>query len=156
MHALLFQFVFAYGAAMPVFSSGVKPAAIVRSIIPLGFAMVLLWGCASLPGQSNYRTSVTWNDSSWCVPWSLKRVLKRVSREYGAVTVYSTHRWPMENKLKGGKPKSYHLRCRAVDFAVSSFDGDLTHYLKAQPEVGGYSRYPQGFYHIDNGPRRTW
>ncbi len=141
---------------MPVILRGAKTATFLRSLFPLVFAATVLSGCASLPGQSNYRTSVTWNDSSWCVPWSLKRVLKRVSREYGPVTVYSTHRWPMENKLKGGKPKSYHLRCRAVDFAVSSHDGDLTHYLKSQPEVGGYSRYPQGFYHIDNGPRRTW
>jgi hypothetical protein len=119
----------------------------------------LLSGCAVLQGsssESRYAASVTWNDTRWCVPWRLKRVLKRVSQEYGPVVVHSTHRWPMENFLKGGKPKSYHLRCSAVDFSVSTYDGDLTDYLVNQPEVGGYSRYPQGFYHIDNGPRRTW
>ena len=131
-----------------------------RVAITIACAGAMLSGCAMLPGfregQVNYRTSVTWNDTSWCVPWRLKRVLGRVSRQYGPVTVYSTHRWPMENKLKGGKPKSYHLRCRAVDFAVSTHEGDITSYLKSQSEVGGFSRYPQGFYHIDTGPRRTW
>jgi uncharacterized protein YcbK (DUF882 family) len=131
-----------------------------RTAITIACAAAILSSCAMLPGfregQRNYATSVTWNDTSWCVPWRLKRVLGRVSRQYGPVTVHSTHRWPMENKLKGGKPKSYHLRCRAVDFSVSTYGGDITGYLKSQGEVGGFSRYPQGFYHIDTGPRRTW
>ncbi|MCU0790755.1 MAG: D-Ala-D-Ala carboxypeptidase family metallohydrolase, partial [Nitratireductor sp.] len=109
---------------------------LLRSFVATVAAASILTGCASLRGQGNYRTSVDWNDTSWCVPWSLKRVIKRVSREYGPVTVHSTHRWPMENKRKGGKPKSFHLKCRAVDFSVSTYNGDLTNYLKAQPEVG--------------------
>jgi hypothetical protein len=120
---------------------------------------ILLTGCANLHGSRSdgaYAASVTWNDTRWCVPWRLKRVLKRVSQNYGPVVVHSTHRWPMENFRKGGKPKSYHLRCSAVDFSVSTYDGDITGYLVNQPEVGGFSRYPQGFYHIDTGPRRTW
>jgi uncharacterized protein YcbK (DUF882 family) len=29
-------------------------------------------------------------------------------------------------------------------------------FLARMPGVGGYNRYPSGFYHIDNGPKRTW
>ncbi len=133
-------------------------ARLVRPVAVLLLAANVLAGCAILSGgqERRHAVSITWNDTRWCVPWSLKRVLRRVSQTYGPVIVYSTHRWVGENRRKGGKPKSYHLRCRAVDFAVPGHRGSLIEYLKAQREVGGYSRYPQGFYHIDNGPRRTW
>ena len=104
----------------------------------------------------NYPVSITWNDTSWCVPWRLKGVLRRVSQRFGPVTVHSTFRWWLENWLKGGKPHSYHLSCRAIDFSVRGDPKGVLPWLRAQPEVGGYARYPQGFYHIDNGPRRTW
>lgn len=99
---------------------------------------------------------VTWNDTKWCVPLPLQFALYKVARKFGPVTVYSTHRWPLENKRKGGKPKSFHLSCRAVDFAVQGNPSQVTKYLISLYEVGGYSYYKQGFYHIDNGPRRTW
>ena len=99
---------------------------------------------------------VTWNDTKWCVPLELKAVLRKVARKFGPVKVHSTHRWPLENKLKGGKPRSFHLKCRAVDFSVEGAPSGVTAFLKSQPAVGGYSYYRQGFYHIDNGPRRTW
>ena len=99
---------------------------------------------------------VQWNDTSWCVPPRLKVVLRQVARRYGPVKVHSTHRWPLENRLKGGKPRSYHLSCRAVDFAVRGDPPGVLEFIKAQREVGGYARYKQGFYHIDTGPRRTW
>lgn len=120
----------------------------------------VLAGCAGphavRGGGYGRPADVTWKDSRWCVPWKLQRVLKRVSRRYGPVVVHSTHRWPIENWLKGGKARSWHLRCKATDFSISGYSQDITDYLRAQPEVGGYSRYPQGFYHIDTGPRRTW
>ena len=132
----------------------------IRAVIAIAASALVLAGCA---GSSfwrasgvNYPVSVTWNDTRWCVPWRLKRVLKRASQRFGPVTVHSTHRWPLENKLKGGKPKSFHLTCKATDFSIRGYSGDITGWLKAQPEVGGYSRYPAGFYHIDTGPRRTW
>ena len=99
---------------------------------------------------------IDWKDTRWCVPPKLKRTLRAVSREFGAVRIHSTHRWPFENRRKGGKPKSYHLTCRAVDFSVEGDPDGVVEFLKARSEVGGYSRYPQGFYHIDTGPRRTW
>ncbi|GIL02647.1 MAG: hypothetical protein BroJett030_25460 [Alphaproteobacteria bacterium] len=117
---------------------------------------LVLSGCASLRQGGGYPVSVTWKDTSWCVPWRLKGVLRRVSRRYGPVTVHSTHRWWLENWIKGGKSRSYHLSCKAVDFSVRGDPAGVIDYLRSQKAVGGYSRYPQGFYHIDIGPRRTW
>ena len=117
-------------------------------------------GCALFPdwkeNSANYPASVTWNDTRWCVPFRLKRALKKVSQQFGPVTVYSTHRWPFENWRKGGKSRSFHLTCRATDFSIAGDPSGVIEFLVSLPEVGGYSRYPQGFYHIDTGPRRTW
>jgi len=55
---------------------------------------------------------ITWNDTSWCTPLQLKSAITKVAKKFGPVRVHSTHRWPLENKRKGGKPKSYHLTCR--------------------------------------------
>ncbi len=119
-----------------------------------------LGACAGLPKWShvgvNYPVSVTWNDTRWCVPWKLRTALAKVSQRFGPVTVHSTHRWPFENARKGGKPKSWHLTCRATDFSVKGDPSGVLEFVKSLPQVGGYSRYPQGFYHIDTGPRRTW
>ena len=104
----------------------------------------------------NYPVQITWNDARWCVPMRLRKALRKVSQRFGPVTVHSTHRWPIENWRKGGKPRSFHLSCRAVDFSVRDAPTGVTAYLETLREVGGYSYYPQGFYHIDNGPRRTW
>lgn len=122
-------------------------------IIPL-----FLGSCASADGFFSYfkRAPITWNDTKWCVPLRLKTILRLVSQKFGPVRIHSTHRWPAENKRKGGKPKSYHLKCKAVDFAVPGNPRDVITFLKSRSEVGGYAHYPQGFYHIDTGPRRTW
>lgn len=116
----------------------------------------VLAGCATPGGANRYAVSIQWNDTAWCVPFRLKTVLRRISRRYGPVRVHSTHRWLIENWIKGGKPRSYHLACKAVDFSVRGDPPGVLTFLKAQREVGGYARYKQGFYHIDTGPRRTW
>ncbi len=99
---------------------------------------------------------ITWNDTSWCTPIELKIALNKISRKFGPVKVHSTHRWPLENARKGGKKRSYHLTCRAIDFSVPGKPSEVVAYIRSLREVGGYSYYPRGFYHIDNGPRRTW
>ena len=115
-----------------------------------------LSGCASFLGLGSQSSRVHYNDTKWCVPRSLKRVLNRVADTYGTVTVHSTKRWWLENWWKGGAKKSYHLKCKAVDFSVAGEPASVISFLKAQPEVGGYAHYPSGHYHIDTGPRRTW
>ncbi|MCB1464702.1 MAG: DUF882 domain-containing protein [Nitratireductor sp.] len=136
--------------------SGTARSAPIFALAALLALAPVLSACASLGGVNRYPVSIKWNDSSWCVPLRLKIVLNRVSRRYGPVTVHSSHRWLIENWLKGGKPRSYHLSCRAVDFAVRGDPPGVLEFIKAQREVGGYARYKQGFYHIDTGPRRTW
>jgi uncharacterized protein YcbK (DUF882 family) len=102
------------------------------------------------------KPAIVYRAPTKCVPGSLIRVLKRVSAKYGPITVNSTFRSKGKNRRIGGRGKSLHLSCRAVDFRVHGSSRGLMRFLIAQREVGGFNRYPSGFYHIDNGPRRTW
>jgi uncharacterized protein YcbK (DUF882 family) len=121
-----------------------------------------LAGCGTVAGVTGLgwitssSSKVTYNDTKWCVPRKLKKVLNRVAKRYGRVTVTSSKRWWLENWWKGGAGDSYHLNCRAVDFTVRGNPSSVIRFLKAQPEVGGYKHYSTGHYHIDTGPRRTW
>ena len=91
-----------------------------------------------------------------CVPARLKRVLNQISKRFGPVTINSTARSRRHNRLVGGKRRSYHLRCQAVDFRVRGRTKGLKRWLARHPSVGGYKRYRTGFFHIDTGPKRTW
>ena len=91
-----------------------------------------------------------------CVPKRLKIVLSQISKKFGRVIINSTHRSRKHNRRVGGKRRSYHLRCQAVDFRVKGRTRGLTRWLANHPYVGGYNRYPSGYYHIDTGPKRTW
>lgn len=91
-----------------------------------------------------------------CVPDRLKAVLGQIAERWGPVTINSTHRSRRHNRRVGGRPRSYHLRCRAVDFRVNAPTPGMVAWLKRHPMVGGYKRYRSGYYHIDTGPRRTW
>ncbi|GGB40995.1 hypothetical protein GCM10011316_11270 [Roseibium aquae] len=131
-------------------------------IIVLLLTMPALAGCGTVAGVTGLgwatgsHQAISYNDTEWCVPRKLKKVLNRVAKRYGKVTVHSTKRWWLENWWKGGASNSYHLNCQAVDFSVGGNPASVIAFLKAQPEVGGYKYYNSGFYHIDTGPRRTW
>lgn len=126
----------------------------IASIVVTAF---LLGACGSSSSLSMFQPStVTYTDTKWCVPGRLKRVLNRLSRRFGTVTVTSTNRWWLENWAKGGARRSYHRGCRAVDFTVPGSPSKVVAFLKSQRGVGGYKYYPSGHYHIDVGPRRTW
>ena len=122
----------------------------------------LLAGCASTPGL--YRVfgkgEVTYRGASWCLPFGLKRVLRRVAYHYGDVHVFSTFRSPWHNWRVGGASRSYHKTCRAADFTVRGADMRAVYaYVKRQRAVGGHKLYPKGrggHIHIDNGARRSW
>jgi Peptidase M15 len=134
-----------------------RSSSAVRAGAAIAALSVLISACATRPPRPGAaHADITWNDTAWCVPLRLRRALADVSRRFGPVTVHSTHRWPIENWLKGGKSRSYHLSCRAVDFSVPGDPATVVAYLVSLGEVGGYSHYEQGFYHIDTGPRRTW
>jgi uncharacterized protein YcbK (DUF882 family) len=99
---------------------------------------------------------IKWSAPANCVPGSLKGVLKKVAARFGPITVSSTARSRAKNRRVGGRSKSYHLGCRAVDFRVHGSTRGLGAFLASQKAVGGLKRYRSGFYHIDNGPRRSW
>ncbi|TCD13845.1 YcbK family protein [Oricola cellulosilytica] len=99
---------------------------------------------------------IHYNAPSKCVPSRLKGVLEAVANKFGPITVNSTYRSPKKNRRAGGKKRSYHLTCAAVDFRVHASTKGLTAFLRSQKAVGGYKRYKSGFYHIDTGPKRTW
>ena len=108
---------------------------------------------AALPKGKAY---VKYNAPSNCVPGRLKAVLSQVSAKYGPITVNSTVRSRSKNRSVGGRNKSYHLSCAAVDFRVHGSTKGLMSYLASNKSVGGLKRYSSGFYHIDTGPRRSW
>ncbi len=137
-----------------------RPSGVLHRLCLVAAMSLVLASCAGPAAWRhsglNYPASISWNDTRWCVPFRLKLALWKISRRYGPVTVHSTHRWPFENRRKGGKKRSYHLTCRAVDFSVRGDPSGVMGYLRASPLIGGHSRYPRGFYHIDTGPKRSW
>ena len=133
-----------------------------RRLVLLLVLALTLSACASTPGLYRLfgKGEVIYRGASWCVPFGLKRVLRRVAYHYGDVHVGSTFRTPWHNWRIGGASGSYHKTCRAADFRVPGADmGEVYAFVKRQPEVGGHKLYPRsrgGHIHIDNGPRRTW
>lgn len=92
-----------------------------------------------------------------CLPTELMNVIYDVAEKFGEVQILSTFRDPQRNRRVGGAPRSFHLRCQAIDFRVMGPQRDgLLEYLEARADVGGLKRYPLGFFHIDTGARRTW
>ena len=91
-----------------------------------------------------------------CLPPALLGVIYDLAEIYGEVQILSTHRDLKRNARVGGAGRSFHLECRAIDFKVPGPSKDLIAFLRNRPEVGGFKRYPSGYVHIDNGPKRTW
>lgn len=114
------------------------------------------WARPALPPAAAQKVHFAGHAPQTCLPAKLKRVIYDVAEMVGDVRVISTFRDPSRNRRVGGATRSMHLECRAIDFFVPKPHKDLVAYLKSRPEVGGYKRYPWGFYHIDTGPRRTW
>ena len=134
----------------------------VRKIAAVLFLSLTLSACSSMPGLYliGGKGEVHYSKASWCVPWRLKRVLRRVAHRYGDVMVFSTWRSPWHNWRVNGASRSYHKTCRAADFKVRGADmRKVYRYVKKQREVGGHKLYTHrrgGHIHIDTGPRRTW
>ena len=133
-----------------------------RKIAILVMLSLTLTACSSLPGlyRIGGKGEVIYAKASWCVPWRLKRVLRRVAYRYGDVVAFSTWRSPWHNWRVGGASRSYHKTCRAVDFKVRGANmNEVYRFVKKQRGVGGHKLYSPrrgGHIHIDTGPRRTW
>ena len=111
---------------------------------------------ASVTSATRSAGNITLNAPWKCVPAGLKSVIVDVSKKFGPVTVNSTHRSRSKNRKVGGAQQSYHLSCKAVDFRVDGNPSAVLKYLRAHPQVGGVKRYRTGYFHIDNGPKRSW
>lgn len=121
-------------------------------------AALLLGACAKTPIVNLVfagNKDVTYKDTKSCVPWRLKRAVNHTSRKFGKIIVTSTKREAGENRRNGGAKKSFHLRCKAVDFSLKADRAKVLKFLKNHNSVGGYSSYTS-HYHIDTGPKRTW
>jgi Bacterial protein of unknown function (DUF882) len=87
-----------------------------------------------------------------CLPSDLKQVLMDTAARFGHVAILNAKR-----SRGTGARGSYHYMCRAVDFRVRGVAIRTVYgYLRSHPNVGGRKIYPMGFFHIDNGPSRSW
>jgi hypothetical protein len=87
-----------------------------------------------------------------CLPDGLKQVLLDAAKRFGHVAVLNARRG-----YGTGARGSYHYRCRAVDFRVRGVPAaSVLAFLRQHPNVGGRKIYPMGFFHIDDGPVRSW
>ncbi len=128
-----------------------------RKLVAL-LLVATLSACSALPnfGVFGSKGTVTYQATSWCVPFRLKRVLRKVARKYGNVSVHSSYRTWWHNRKVGGAKRSMHRRCKAVDFSVDGNMQAAYRYVKNHPSVGGSKLYRSGHIHIDTGTRRTW
>jgi Bacterial protein of unknown function (DUF882) len=87
-----------------------------------------------------------------CLPVGLKQVLVDTAKHFGHVAILNAKR------ARGtGARASYHYQCRAVDFRVRGVPVTTVYaYLRNHPNVGGRKIYPFGFFHVDDGPVRSW
>lgn len=87
-----------------------------------------------------------------CLPDGLKQVLMDAAKRFGHVAILNAHRG------RGtGARGSYHYQCRAVDFRVRGQPVmTVYNFLRDHPNVGGRKIYPMGFFHVDDGPVRSW
>ena len=87
-----------------------------------------------------------------CLPDGLKQVLMDTAKRFGHVAILNAKR-----REGTGARGSYHYRCRAVDFRVRGVPVSTVYaYLRQHPNVGGRKIYPFGFFHVDDGPSRSW
>jgi hypothetical protein len=87
-----------------------------------------------------------------CLPVGLKQVLVDAAKRFGHVAILNAKR-----PRGTGARASYHYQCRAVDFRVRGVAiSSVYAFLREHPNVGGRKIYPFGFFHVDDGPVRSW
>jgi hypothetical protein len=87
-----------------------------------------------------------------CLPVGLKQVLVDAAKRFGHVAILNAKR-----PRGTGARASYHYQCRAVDFRVRGVAiSSVYAFLREHPNVGGRKIYPFGFFHVDDGPIRSW
>jgi len=74
------------------------------------------------------------------------------------IVVHSGYRTPQTNaQTEGAARNSLHMYGQACDFDVPGVDfSTLASIAWACPSTGGVGYYPEGWIHVDTGPRRYW
>lgn len=74
------------------------------------------------------------------------------------IVVHSGYRTPQTNAAtEGAAPHSLHMAGEACDFDVPGVSmSDLASIAWSCPATGGLGYYPEGWVHVDAGPRRYW
>ncbi|MGZ3651609.1 MAG: YcbK family protein [Bdellovibrionota bacterium] len=96
---------------------------------------------------------------------NLLKLVRNVACNVGGdfVLVHSAYRTPNKNQAVGGKTKSFHMRCKALDFTVRKSGKGVAPYtvqvssfmIGPSYGMGGEGLY-QNFTHVDVGPVRHW
>jgi uncharacterized protein YcbK (DUF882 family) len=89
--------------------------------------------------------------------WAVQRYLVRDGID-GPIVVHSGYRTPQTNAaIEGAARLSLHMWGKAVDFHVPGVAlDDLAAICRACPISGGVGYYPEGWVHMDTGPKRSW
>jgi uncharacterized protein YcbK (DUF882 family) len=89
--------------------------------------------------------------------WAIQQYLRRAG-VHQPIIVHSGYRTPQTNAMtEGAARNSLHMYGQACDFDVPTVSiEDLAAIAWACPSSGGVGYYPDGWVHVDAGPRRYW
>jgi len=89
--------------------------------------------------------------------WAVQQYLVKDGID-APLVVHSGYRTPQTNAMiEGAARLSLHMWGKAVDFHVPGVElADLAGICRACPVSGGVGYYPEGWVHLDTGPRRFW
>lgn len=89
--------------------------------------------------------------------WAVQSYL-RAEGVMAPIMVHSGYRTPQTNaQIEGAARLSYHMWGKAADFHVPGVDlSELAGICEACPISGGVGYYPDGWVHMDTGPKRYW
>ena len=89
--------------------------------------------------------------------WAVQQYLRRDGIT-SPIVVHSGYRTPQTNaQIEGAARYSLHMWGKAVDFHVPGVSlADLAGICEACPISGGVGYYPEGWVHLDTGPKRSW
>lgn len=89
--------------------------------------------------------------------WAIQQYIIRAGVK-APIVVHSGYRTPQTNaSIEGAAPHSLHMYGEACDFDVPGVGmDDLASIAWSCPATGGLGYYPEGWVHVDSGPRRYW
>ncbi|MGI4991044.1 YcbK family protein (plasmid) [Halobacteriovorax sp. GFR7] len=87
----------------------------------------------------------------------LHQILRNLRMDNAQVEIVSGYRTLQTNNKVGGKKRSQHMVCKALDIRVVGVSNYRVWEAAKRSQVGGLGYYPKhGFIHIDSGRIRSW